>query len=85
MTLDSREVEALLESFEQPAGHDWVADALKQWHMYLPKLAREWLQMRETLRQFESWTRNPRAYEPSSYTINHMCRQALGMDGGEQE
>ncbi len=40
--------------------------------------------MRDTLKQIESWTRNPREYEPSLYTINHVCREALNLIGGNE-
>jgi ribosomal protein S9 len=31
------------------------------------------------LKEIESLTRNPREYEPSYYTINHIARTALNM------
>ena len=33
--------------------------------------------LREALSQIESWTRNPREYEPSLYTLHHICKNAL--------
>lgn len=40
--------------------------------------------MRDTLKQIESWTRNPREYEHSLYSINHICREALNLIGGDE-
>lgn len=33
----------------------------------------------QVLKQIESWTKNPREYEPSLYSINNMCKDVLGM------
>ncbi|GEO26205.1 hypothetical protein AAC03nite_19900 [Alicyclobacillus acidoterrestris] len=44
---------------------------------YLSNLERKYDIMLQTLKQIESWTRNPRAYEPSTYTIHHLVSDAL--------
>lgn len=39
--------------------------------------------LREALETIETWTRNPREYEPSYSSINHTARQALEGVGAE--
>ncbi|WP_107842024.1 hypothetical protein [Metasolibacillus meyeri] len=41
------------------------------------ELIHENMLLRETLKQIELWTRNPKEYEPSLYSINHIVLKAL--------
>jgi hypothetical protein len=77
--IQHKDESAELEQFKQECDNSF-----DEFSIYAHELADDVISLLDRVRQLESalnWmeiqTRNPRAYIPSIYTLNHICREAL--------
>jgi hypothetical protein len=57
-------------------------DSLTKEHLFnlLMECIEQKYKLENALKEIESLTRNPREYEPSYYTINHIARSAIKIE-----